>query len=53
MKSLGPCEMPDRPVNPEYTMSVAVIVFTRPQRSRRMPKMIPPVAQPRIMAVVA
>jgi hypothetical protein len=44
---------PESPVKPEYTSSVATIVFTRPTRSLIMPKMIPPVAQPRIIDVVA
>ena len=34
-------------------MSVATIVFTRPILSLIIPKMIPPVAQPRIIEVVA
>ena len=37
----------------DTTSSVATIVFTRPIRSLIIPKKMPPVAQPRIIAVVA
>jgi hypothetical protein len=40
-------------VKPEYTINVATIVFTRPHLSLIIPKKMPPVAQPRIMDVVA
>src|ERR1022692_58276 len=41
------------PVKSEYSRMVSAIVFTRPMRSPRMPKTMPPTAHPIIRTEVA